>query len=88
MTISCDHGKSEFLSSVEEYLSYALKGTKDVSEYDSPHSDLDDGNYLDLLKLITSKLCAANIISEQELLDTLGMKSKYHNPCFEAKEHE
>jgi hypothetical protein len=88
MTISYNHGKSEFLSSVEEYLSYALKGATDVSDYDSSRANIDEGNYLDLLKLITSKLCAANIISEQEILDTLGRKSEYYNPCFKAKEHE
>jgi len=71
--------------SIRCYLDYALNGVTDVSDYDSSRANLDSGNYLDLLKLITEKLCAANMISEQELLNTLGKSGSWDNPYFKAE---
>lgn len=81
-----DYGKSEIPCSIEHYLDYALNGVTDTSDYRDTHASLDYGNYLDLLKLITLKLCAANIISEQELLDTLGLSGAYRNPYYKAEQ--
>lgn len=79
-------GPTEFPSSVEEYLYDALEGPRLETDYDSDSSYLNRGNYIELLKLITEKLCAANIISEQELLDTLGLTGTYRSTFFKTEQ--
>lgn len=74
---------SEDPCSIGHFLDAQLKESR-LNIYEEPHS-LEEGNCLPLLKLITEKLHAAKMISDQELLDALGGGYEWHNLYFKAK---
>jgi hypothetical protein len=78
--------RAEYPCSVSEYLSEQLEGVTQETNYDSDYTSLNQGNFLPLLKLITEKLHAAKIISDQELLETLGGGYQWCSPYFKADE--
>jgi len=72
--------------SITDFLDEQLEGVTQQSDYDSDCTHLEQGNFLPLLKLITEKLHAAKIISDQELLETLGGGYQWCSPYFKADE--
>lgn len=68
--------------SIKHYLDCVVEEPR-IGAYEN---SIENGNHLDLLKLVTEKLVAAKLISEQELLDTLGGNYEWQNLYFKAAE--
>lgn len=75
---------SEGPCSIGHFLDSQLEGPR-LESYGDNQWTLESGNFLPLLKLITEKLHAAKMISDQELLDAMGGDFEWHNTYFKAK---
>jgi hypothetical protein len=74
---------SEGPCSIGHFLDAQLQESR-LNIYAEPPS-LEIGNFLPLLKLITEKLHAAKMVSDQELLDALGGGYEWNNLYFKTK---
>jgi hypothetical protein len=77
--------RSEVSIPISLFLDEQIKEPR-IESYGDDQTYFEAGNFLPLLKLITEKLHAAKMISDQELLETLGGGYEWCSPYFKADE--